>query len=93
MERNIALNMTLYKMPHSTFKQMPHESNTGVSKCSCGQTFDFSSNRDMELKRRLHRKFCKRPPIGKQKIGIPMKATTFMEHQAGTTMRRREVHN
>ena len=93
MERNIALNMTLYKMPHSNFKQMPHESNTGVSKCSCGQTFDFSSNRDMELKHRLHRRFCKRPPIGKQKIGIPMKATTFMEHQTGTTMRRREVHN
>ena len=80
-------------MPHSNFKQMPSESNTGVSKCFCGQTFDFTSPRDMELKRRLHRRFCKNLPIGKQKIGIPMKATTFMEHQTGTAKRRREVHN
>ena len=93
MERNISLNMALCKMPHSNFKQIPYESNTGVSKCSCGQNFDFTSPRDMELKCRLHRRFCKRPPIGKQKIGIPMKATTFMKHQAGTTMRRREDHN
>ena len=80
MGNDMSLNLTLYKMPLSNFKQLPYESNTGVSKCYCGQTFDFTCPRDMELKRRLHHRFCKRPPIGKQKIAIPMKATTFMEH-------------
>ena len=47
-------------MPHSNFKQRSYENNTGFGKCSCGQTFDYSSPRDMELKRRLHRKFCKK---------------------------------
>ena len=74
-------------MPHSNFKQRSHENITGVGKCTCGQTFDYSSPRDMELKRKLHRSFCKNPPKGEQKISIPMKATTFMKHQAGTTKR------
>ena len=93
MERNIVLNVTLYKMPHSNFKQRSYENNTGVGKCSCGQTFDYSSPRDMELKRKLHGRFCKNPPKGEQKLGIPMRATTFMEHQTDTSKRRRELHN
>ena len=81
-------------MPHSNFKQRSYENDTGVGKCSCCQTFDDSSSpRDMDLKRRLHRRFCKNPPKGTHKIGIPKKATTFIEHQAGVTMRKREVHN
>ena len=92
METNTSLNLTLYKMPHSNFKQRSYENSTGVGKCSCGQTFDYSSPRDMDLKLRLHHRFCKNPPKGTHKIGIPKKATTFMEHQLGVTMRRREVH-
>ena len=80
-------------MPHSNFKKRLYENNTGFGKCTCGQTFDFSSPRDMELKCKLHRRFCKNPPKGEQKIGVLMKATTFMEYQAGFTKRRREVHN
>ena len=80
-------------MPHSNFKSRSYEINTGFGKCTCGQTFDYSSLRDMELKRKLHHRFCKNPPKGEQKIGIPMKATTFMEYQACNTKRRREVHN
>ena len=79
-------------MPHSNFKQRSYGNSTGVGKCSCGQTFDYSSPRDMDLKLRLHLRFCKNPPKGTHKIGIPIKATTFMEHQLGVTMRRREVH-
>ena len=93
MERNIVLNVTLYKMPHSNCKQRSYENNTGVGKCSCGQTFDYSSPRDMELKCKLHRRFCQNPPKGEQKLGIPMRATTFMEHQTGASKRRRELHN
>ena len=50
-------------MPHSNFKQRSYENSTGVGKCSCGQTFDYSSPRDMDLKLRLHRRFCKNPLI------------------------------
>ena len=92
MDRNIVLNVTLYKMPRSNFKQRSYENNTGVEKCSCGQTFDYSSPRVMELKRKLPRRFCKNPPKGEQKLGIPMRATTFMEHQTDTSKRRRELH-
>ena len=54
-------------MPHSNFKQRSHENSTGFAKCSCGQTFDYSSPRNMQLKRKLHRKFCKNPPKGDQR--------------------------
>ena len=84
---NVPLNLPLYKMPHSNFKQRSYENNTGFGNCTCGQTFDFSSPRNMELKRKLHRRFCKSPPKGEQKIGVPMKATTFMEYQTGFTNR------
>ena len=47
METNTSLNLTLYKMPHSNFKQRSYENSTGVGKYSCGQTFDYSSPRDM----------------------------------------------
>ena len=80
-------------MPHSNFKQRSHENNTGFAKCSCWQTFDYSSPRDMQLKRKLHRKFCKNPPKGDQKISLPKTATTFMDYQTDTSDRRREVHN
>ena len=80
-------------MPHSNFKQLPYETNTGVSKCSCGQTFGFLSTKDAELKQRLHCKFCKRPPNDTQKIAAPMKVTRFKEYQADKTMRNREVYS
>ena len=80
-------------MSHSNFKQRSYGNNTGFGKCSCGQTFDYSSPRDMELQRRLHRKFCKNPPQGEQKMSVSKKATTFMEYQTGFTDRRRKVHN
>ena len=92
METNMSLNLTIYKMTHSNFKERSHEISTGVGKCSCGQAFDYSSHRDMKLKLRLHLKLCKNPPKGTHKIAVPKKATTFMEHQLSATMRQREVH-
>ena len=79
-------------MPQSNFKQGSYENSTGIGKCFCGQTFDYSSPRDMDLKLRIHCRFCKNPPNGTHKIGIPKKATTLMEHHIGVTMRRKEVH-
>ena len=69
-------------MPHSSFKQRSHENSTGFAKCSCGQTFDYSYPGDMQLKHKLHRKFCKNPPKEDKKISLPKKAD-----------RRRDVHN
>ena len=44
----MSLNLSLVKMPHSTFKDQAYVFNTGVGKCSCGQTFDYVSERDMK---------------------------------------------
>ena len=80
-------------MSHSNFKQRSHKLSTGFASCSCGQTFDYSSPRDMQLKHKLHRKFCSNPPSGDQKISIPKRSTTFIDYQTGTSARRREVYN
>ena len=40
----------LVKMPHSNFKERSQEFNTGVGKCPCGQTFEYTSERDMKMK-------------------------------------------
>ena len=74
-------------MPHSNFKQRSYENDTGFAKCSCGQTLDYSSPRDMQLKRKLHRKFCTNSAKGDQKISLPKKSTTFMDYQTGTSDR------
>ena len=78
-------------MAHGNFKERNHEISTGVGRCTCRQTFDYSSPRDMKLKLRLRLRYCKNPPKGTHKIGVPKKATTFMEHQLNAYMKRREV--
>ena len=34
MEKNMSLNLSLVKMPHSNFKDKAYAFNTGVGKCS-----------------------------------------------------------
>ena len=67
--------------------------NTGVGKCSCGKTFEFTSERDMAMKLRMHRRFCSNPPVAFDKIGIPKKAATLREQQLNEAERIRKVHN
>ena len=50
MEKNMSLNLSLVKMPHSNFKERSQEFNTGVGKCPCGQTFKYTSEGDMKMK-------------------------------------------
>ena len=57
-------------MPHSNFKDKPYALGLGVRNCSCGQTFRYASERDWELKIRLHHKFCSKPPRGTYEIGV-----------------------
>ena len=83
----------LVKMPHSNFKKRSQEFNTGVGKCPCGQTFEYTSERDMKMKLRMHCRFCSNPPKGFDKIGILRKATTLREQQFNEAERIRKVHN
>ena len=71
----------LVKMPHSNFKERSQEFNTGVGKCPCSQTFEYTSERDMKMKLRMRRRFCSNPPKSFYKIGILKKAITLREQQ------------
>ena len=78
-------------MPHSNFKGRSRIFSLGVGKCSCGQTLEFTSERDMAMKLRMHGpcelrvtqqphlKFCSNPPVGFDKIRVPKKATMMRE--------------
>ena len=81
------------KMPHSNFKERSQEFNTGVGKCPCGQTFGYTSERDMKMKLRMHCRFCSNPPKAFDKIGIPKKAMTLREQQLDEAERMHKVHN
>ena len=80
-------------MPHSNFKERSHQFNSGIGKCLCGQTFEYTSERDMKMKLRMHRRFCSNPPLAFNKIGISKKATTLKEHNSYEAERIRKVHN
>ena len=83
----------LVKMPHSNFKERSQQFNTGVGKCPCGQTFQYTSERDMKMKLRMHHRFCSNPPNSFYKIGILKKATTLREQQLNEAERMHKVHN
>ena len=83
----------LVKMPHSNFKERSQEFNTGVGKCPCSQTFEYTSERDMKMKLRMHCRFCSNPPKGFDKIGIPEKAMTLRQQKLNEAERIRKVHN
>ena len=83
----------LVKMPHSNFKERSQEFNTGVGKCPCGQTFEYTSERDMKMKLQMHYRFCSNPLVAFDKIGIPKKAMTLREQQLTEAERKKKVHN
>ena len=93
MEKNMSLNLLLVKMPHSNFKDRAYEFNSGIGKCPCGQTFEYTSEREMKMKLRMHRRFCSNPPVAFDKISVPKKATTLREQQLAETERMKKVHN
>ena len=80
-------------MPHSNFKGRSRIFSSGVGKCSCGQTLDFTSERDTKMKLRMHIKFCSNPPVRFDKIGVPKKACMMREQQLNEAERMRKVHN
>ena len=80
-------------MPHSNFKQRSYIFSLGVGNSSCSQTLDFTSERDMKMKLRMHLKFCSNPPVRFDKIRVPKKACMMREQQLNEAERMRSVHN
>ena len=80
-------------MPHINFRSKTTEFNTGVGKCSCGQTFEFTSGRDMAMKLRMYLKFCSKPPVAFDKVEVHKKAMVMGEQQLNEYESMRKVHN
>ena len=79
-------------MPHSQFKRRAHPLSSGALKCPCGQTFDYASERDLNLKVWLHHKVCPNPPEGSENIRMPKKAMMLKEVQHDRAERMSRVH-
>ena len=79
-------------MPHSSFKARSHVLNSGAGKCSSDQTFDFASEKEMNMKLQIHCKVCSKPPKSSNQIRMPMKAMTLKEHQNNETEKIQRVH-
>ena len=80
-------------MPHSSFKRKATEIGAGVGRFLCGQTFEYTSERDMKMKLRIRHRFCSNPPIAIDKIRVPKKACMLREQQLNEAERMRKVHN
>ena len=80
-------------MPHSNFKRKVTEFEAGVGRCSCGQTLECASERELAMKSRMYLRFCSNPPVAFNKIGIPRKACTMREQQLNEAERIRKVPN
>ena len=72
-------------MPHRNFKERSQEFNTGVGKCPCGQTFEYTSERDMKMKYRTG--------VGKCPCGQTFEYTSERDMKMKLRMRRRFCSN
>ena len=55
-------------------------------------TFHFMSEKDMNMKLRMHHKFCSKLPKSFKQISMPNKAMTLKEHQNNEAEKIRKVH-
>ena len=53
----------------------------GVLKCPCGQTFDYKSDRDLDMKISMHKKFCDKLPGQPKEASRLRKAMTWEEYE------------
>ena len=68
-------------MPYSKFQERAHQSNSGVGKCLCCQTFDYTSERDQDMKFRLHHKVCCHGSVeGSKHIMVPNMMLKEIQH-------------
>ena len=93
-------------MPHSSLKRKAMEFGAAVGRCPCGQTFEYTSERDIKMKLQkgpagapgllcdpIHHRFCSNPPVASDKIRVPKKVCTLREQQLNEAERMRKVHN
>ena len=66
-------------MPLSSFRFRVTYSRAGAGKCPCGQTFWCGTERELDMKLRIHRRFCSNPPVTFDKIGIPVATLISLE--------------
>ena len=78
-------------MLHSTFKHRPTYLDAGVSKCPCGQTFNYNSGKDLEMKIQMHKKFCDKLSGQPREASQPGKTMTQEEYEC-MNAKRREFH-
>ena len=78
-------------MPHSNFKMRYHPLNSEVVKCACDETFVFESDKDQNMKIRMHNKVCSRPVKGYKQVMVPKKAMTPKVQQHNEIERLRKV--
>ena len=79
-------------MSYSTHKNgFQHNPKLGTGKCSCGQTFKYVSMRDLNMKLRMHHKFCSNPKK-KFQDRLPKKARTLGELHHYDAERIKRVH-
>ena len=63
MGKNMSLNLSLVKMPHSNFKKKATEFKAGIGRGFCIQTFECASKRELAMTLRMHRRFCSNPLV------------------------------
>ena len=68
-------------MPHSNFEEKLRSFNSVIMRCHCGQTFSFSSERDMNMKLQMHHKFCLNSPERYKQMQRTKKFMTIREQQ------------
>ena len=85
-------NFATYKMPHSTFKARTAQLSLEVAKCPCGQTFVFASDRDQDMKFRMHNKVCPKQVEGYKQVRVLKKAMARREQQHNKAEKLRRVH-
>ena len=80
-------------MPHNIFKAKFHLLNSGLSKCSCGQTFEYGLERDRDMKFWLHRKVFPDSPEVYEQVWRTKKAMMQRKAQLNEAKRMKRVHD
>ena len=60
---------------------------SGARRCTCGQIFKFGSQRELDMRCRLHLRFCTIPPIGTIEGGVSRGEFTIKEQMVNQAER------
>ena len=91
--KEYTIKLSLLKMPHSNYTFRVICSEAGAGMCPCGQTFSCGMEKELNMKLRLHRRFCSKPPMSFDRIEVPRKACTLIDHQRAESKVNNLVYN